>query len=725
MKNKTLYFSLFLLFLIFGYIEYINPYHFLRNDNLFQFFPNIIHSFETLFSGQMPWINQHQSLGVPMFEMGYYPVLYPLLIISYLLTKLFNNPYLLFEIFTFIHLFVSFILTYLFTKKVIKNELLSSVASFSFIFSGYIMIKLHDWFFLAPTLILLPLIFLFHKKIESKNDSKKLFIWLGILRGIFFYSGHIQFLVYTFFFEFIYLILKFNSKKYDLKKIINYKLSLIISILIGLPNLILMFLMSINSSRQPSLAGYFLSDFVNPIKFILGNIIPSSLINLQNLGFYFVNTILFFGFILFLFKKIRKQKLNVFNNNPYLTLALISMILSFGLFGGLYILFAIIPIWNNFIHPQKLLIFTNFFIVLIGAKYFSKIKCQKLHLGIFILTILFIFIQIPNYSKTNDLTRNQIPFETTNFESEGRILTLLNNSNPYDIKYLGQNYATFFGLYHVTGYDHLMPKASRHISPINRQGQNLFNHHELDKTVLSQYSVKYIITDYKIKNFDLVVSQDNYFVYKNDNFKPFLFEAKSYKKIEFNNNPNGISFESNFDKDTFLVYTNLYHDSYNLYLDGKQSKLTQDEFGRINFIIPTGKHTIELKYERPIFFYSIIVSLILLIILLKFWKPLFKIIKYLFEKFIFPILDLLSMLFSNYLLLTIIIIGLIYSGSFYFTLHKQDFLEPILICKENYNEFVNCVSNEFDNAKLNNICKFYKNNEIKYNLFEQTNSICN
>ena len=721
MKNKILYFSLFILLLIFGYIELIHPYHFLRNDNLFQFFPVINHAFQTLFSGQIPLLNQHQSFGVPLFEMGYYPILYPLLMLSYLVSKMFDNTYLLFEIFTFLHLLISFTLTFFFLEKNIKNDLLSSAGAFSFIFCGYIMIKLHDWFFLAPTLILLPLIFLFHKQIESKKNSKKLYIWLGVLRGIFFYSGNIQFLVYSFFFELIYVILKFNSKKYDFKKIINYKLSLVLSLLIGLPNLILVFLMSINSSRQPSIAGYFFSDYSNPIHFLIGNLIPSSLLNSKNFGFYFVNSILFIGFSLYLIKKLKKDKFRMFGKNPYLTLALFAIVLSFGLFGGLYILFTIIPIWNNFIHPQKLLVFANFFIILIGVKYFSKIKNKKLHFGILILTLILILVQIPNYSKTNSFYQETVPFKELDFDNNGRVLTLLKKSNSYDTFNLGQNYATFYKLYHVTGYDHLMPKINRYISPINLHVQFLYKDQDIDKDTLSEYSVRYIISDYKITNFDLIKSEKNYFIYENTNFKPFLFEAESYEKFDFIRNQNGIEFESNFNKETYIIFTNLFHEAYNLYIDNEKFEIRQDNYGRINFIVPKGKHTVELKYERPTFFNSLVISLVLIIILLLFWNNINLILSNVF-KFLLPFIKNIFNLSFKYWLIPLIILGLIYSGFFIMTFNNQGFIDPILTCEKN--NYVNCIITKVNDYKTKQICQFYQKNNIGYNLFGKINNFC-
>ena len=199
-KSKVFWVFIVIFTLLVIYLEFINPYYFLRNDNLFQFFGPMINAFEGLLSGSFPWLNHFQNMGVPLFEMGYYPVLYPPLFFSYLISMLFNNPYLLFEIFTVFHLFLAFIFTYFLARKLSKNEIISGIATLSYVFSGYIMIKLHDWYYVAPAIMFMPLLLLIH---EKKSNKIKSFLFLGFIRGVFFYSGNIQFVTYSLFFEFI------------------------------------------------------------------------------------------------------------------------------------------------------------------------------------------------------------------------------------------------------------------------------------------------------------------------------------------------------------------------------------------------------------------------------------------------------------------------------------------------------------------------------------------
>lgn len=715
MKKSTILLISIIVISIFAYIEYVHPYNFLRNDNLFQFFGPMQYSIKTFLSWNMPLLNPFQNMGVPLYEMGYFPVLYPPLILSYLISTALKNEYLLFEIFIFLHVLMSAIITAILINKTIKDDLISATCALSFVFSGYIMIKLHDWYFLAPTLILLPLVFLLHK-IYEKNREKRLFIWLGITRGVFIYSGHIQFFIYTLFFELIYNIIMLLNKTYRTKDLALYLLSLAISVGIGLPNILMMYLMNIDSARTFSLAGYFLSDSVNPISFMINNIIPITS------NQYFINTFLFLGFLAATFTLLRKKKSSMFLKNAYISLALLAIILSFGIYGIIYNLLAIVPVWNKFIHPEKFLVFAAFFVSICGSIFLSNmIKKKSAKIIFLILCIIMIIIQLPRYSKTMDLYRDEMPFESQKLDGDGRVLTIIEDENPYKYQYLAENYATLENIRHVSGYEHLAPKLNKYLSPIDRDGKPSFGYLDLNENILEEYSVRWIISDKKIGigNALLEDAQKKYFIYELNNTRPILSYLVTREEIEFLDIPNGIEFSTN--KKGVAIFTNIYNPAYRIYIDGKENEIVMDEYGRMSFFVPEGTHEMKILYKRDLFFLSFAFSIILLALIFISWNSTSKLLTATLYN-ASTILSRCINLFQKNIFLAILILGIIYSGFIYINLKKQGFVDNAIECKDDLS--LSCISKAHDRHEYKEMCRYLEQKNIKYTMLGRIDAIC-
>jgi hypothetical protein len=715
MKKSSILICSIIVIFVFTYIEFVHPYHFLRNDNLFQFFGPMQYSIKTFLAGNMPLLNPFQNMGVPLYEMGYFPVLYPPLLLSYLISIVLKNEYLLFEIFIFLHVLLSTIITAILINKTIKDEIISTASALSFVFCGYILIKLHDWYFLAPTLILLPLVFLLHK-IYEKNRETRLFIWLGITRGVFIYSGHIQFFIYTLFFELIYNIILLLNKTYKTKDLAFYILSLGISFTIGLPNILMMFLMNIDSARTFSLAGYFLSNSVNPISFIINNIIPI------NSNQYFINTFLFFGFLAATFTLLKKKKSSMFLKNPYISLALLAIILSFGIYGIVYNFLAIVPVWNKFIHPEKFLVFAAFFVTICGSTYIASIIKRRLHKILFlIICLVMIIIQIPRYSETMDLHRDDLPFESLKLTGEGRVLTIIENENPYKYQYHSENYATLENIRHVSGYEHLAPKLNKYIVPVDRDGKLLYDDLKLDEAILGEYSVRWIISDRKrgIGNALIEDTEKKQFIYEINDTRPILSYLETREEITFSDIPNGIRFTTT--EGGTAIFSNIYHSAYILYIDGTESEVAMDVYGRMSFTVPDGTHEMKILYKRDLFFVSFAFSILLLAVVLLSCDFIEKSLTAMLDFASAPLSRCIN-LFQKNIILTILIFGIIYSGFIYMNLKKQGFIDNAIECKDDLS--FTCISKAHDGYEHREMCRYLEQKNIKYTLLGSFETIC-
>ena len=148
------------MFFLFGLLELTWPYTFLKDDNINQFLPVLIEGMRQLFDGTLPVFNHYQYMGSPLLEYGTYAVLYPPLILSYALAEyVFGNPFLTLELFVFIHIILGYCCMYFFLRSQHVRKLIALLGSLAFVFSGYALSASSSWYYVAPVLVFLPLLF--------------------------------------------------------------------------------------------------------------------------------------------------------------------------------------------------------------------------------------------------------------------------------------------------------------------------------------------------------------------------------------------------------------------------------------------------------------------------------------------------------------------------------------------------------------------------------------
>lgn len=653
------FFGIIAVIALFGLVEIFYPYNFTKDDNLAQFLPVTLEGMNQLFSGQLPWINLHQFTGSKILETGTYALLYPPMIVSYFFSHyIFGNDFLTFEIFVLIHLLFGFFAISLFLSKVIREKFVLFLASLSFVFSGYVIIATSNWYYVIPTIIFLPILLYLNDKLREGGGLCEI-IFLGLARGIYFYAGNAQYFAFAALFEFGYFILSnfyYKRDKSLLLTLEKYMLSWIAAIIVILPLLSGQLSVVKDSARgETSLIGYILSLPSSLKDIIFGSSIvyplahssnvfsysPPSFIHIYYIGAIFALFFIFGGiYLIFKYRTSSLRKLH-----PSFWLGIIAILLSLGYKGVIYIAGAFLPVINNFSNPFKITIFTNFFVICFGAIVFStfyeKLKIRlksikKIFAFIFILTLIILIYHLHVSSQIAwSYYGDKLPLNLSNFNNLGleghRIISVFTNSSidPQKVKYstntlnfaeapgLSQNFATYFSVDHVAGYEPFEDEITNELLPITRLG---ISGQHINLTMLAEYGVKFVFLSgdsrafhSELMNLTEIYKKDKIIILLVPNAKSYVFSEDT--EIPYERLVSGVSFKTNFNETKIVTLNFIYKKEYRVEINGKASEIYADKLGRMFINVPAGTNDVRLFYYPMAFVKGIEIAFIALIIL--------------------------------------------------------------------------------------------------------------
>lgn len=644
-KEDKIYLIIGLAFTIalFLVMELSHPYSFTKDDNFAQFLPSILEGYKQIFSGDFPSINLHQYAGSRLFEVGTYAFFYPPLFLSYVLAEyFFHNPFYLFEIFIFIHLVLGLVATYYFIKGKTRDRLVSLLGAIAWIFSGYLIIASGNWYYVMPAAVFLPLMFILHDRLLARKSSGQIFL-TGIVRATYFYAGNVQYFIFACCFELLYFLFCLYQNKEDvLRKTERYLFSLAITFALVLPLLVPQIHVALESPRGlGNIIDYLFGFSTHPVDFVKGSLFvypfvksissfayaPASFIHVFYTGTIFF--ILFFvGGVYSIFRKRRKFLGEI---SPFFYLGLLAVILSMGPFGGLYSIGSLIPMIKNFSSPVKLMLFANFFIVAYGAIVFAsaRVRFPKRYGKIILLliTLFFCIVMIYHVQVSSKIAwsyyGDKMPLKIDCYANlnltDYRVISVFTESkfNPTGIKFsnneknfghaqfISQDFATYYSIDHISGYEPFIDKLTTEKIYIDRFG---VREPGLNLTTLKEYGIGYVFiaTDSlpyhkELKNFTSVIfSDENMTILGVNGVRPYVFYDGG--KISYRRLNEGFDFDTDFDEQTEVTVNLLYKPEFIVEINGKRATVMKDPYGRIYFSVPRGKSNISVMYE-PIFFY--------------------------------------------------------------------------------------------------------------------------
>lgn len=174
------------------------PNVFMVSDAIAQFLPISVHGARSVFAGEFPLFNFYQFLGHPVLEVGYYPVLYPLLWLSYGIALFFSEAgQQTWNILCVLQIVFNVVSVYLFLFVAVRvAPPLAAVGALSVGVCGMALLQGGEWFYSLVVYGFVPLLLLAFQRVRLAPVLSRVFAM--VLIGVFFvFASNVQYLFYA------------------------------------------------------------------------------------------------------------------------------------------------------------------------------------------------------------------------------------------------------------------------------------------------------------------------------------------------------------------------------------------------------------------------------------------------------------------------------------------------------------------------------------------------
>lgn len=199
---------------------------FLCDDNASHFLPAYLHAFESLVDeGEIPWLNQHQSLGGTFLAPGqtgvFLAVLYPTLFGFRLLDI---DPVFLIDFLASLHLMFAALGMWWLLRYRQVSRALAFVLALTWALLPFAVVMGRSWVFVTYLVAYLPFQFLLLLRF-LENPSARLFTALVVVKSLFLFTGYPHYLALAFFFEAVFLVLAAGISPSDSKAFLGRRVT--------------------------------------------------------------------------------------------------------------------------------------------------------------------------------------------------------------------------------------------------------------------------------------------------------------------------------------------------------------------------------------------------------------------------------------------------------------------------------------------------------------------
>lgn len=619
-----------LVFLALIYIEYNHPYFFLNDDNRDYFLPYYIYNYKSLVNGELALYNFHQFQGTPHLAVGQSGVLYPITYVSVFLSKfIFAHYFAAIDIQVIIHLIISSVGFYKLMRFINMDKDASFFGGLTWSLCSFVIYVSNSWVIVSAVAAYFPLMILYSLKI-AKEKTEKASRYAEIFRLLLFYSGHIQYFIYSVIFEFlttsVYLFFMTDSNGSKLTRykefIIIYLKGYLRVLILSLPLLLPMYFQTnISASKSQKLEYNVFSSRTFKINDLLTSLLvpgfgKSYYTFLSYTGFlsiYFIVIALFNQMSNFKFKKI----IYVFII-PMIVALLWSTSKHFNL------IIYIIPILNRFRWPFKIALYFDFYLIAISTIAFCE--CINVYKKGYYKVIIFLVIFIHTLNLTSLYVYSPINFgahtdkmpleeKLTDKLEEGRIISVgfdiwKSNSESSFITApsIAFNYATLWGLNYFAGYEPLVSKTNYEAS-LNLNFTAIMNSEDLPIEYLRNAAVCWYIVpknkEYKYTNifskYNIIkrYEDDNRVVFYDYKASPMVYRL-SKTEVGIDNYrvcSNKVSLNIDLEKPDTIIFNYIYNPFFEGYIDGNKVKINIYNNMQFCIEVPAGQHEITIIYR--------------------------------------------------------------------------------------------------------------------------------
>lgn len=475
----------------FVWLERRSPYFFAQDDNLAQFLPVIMQGCQGLFEeGHFPTYNPNQFAGAPTSSIGTYALTYPPTYLSYAIAKYgLGLPQATIDVFCILHLLLSYPVVVRLLRLMGCGPAISTTGSLSFVLQGYFLIAGRSWFYMCPTALWAPCLFLMAEGMRRRQNSKAWTLLTGLIIGAYFHSGNVQMWIYAMVLWCILLAIWLWADAISMQSLWRIGGALIVGFGVALPLFVPQFFETWNAKRIVGGASIDSSA--------LGLLLPWPLFRANQTGpglfgskdneyigqlVYSGTTFVALSLIVIASWFSHRWTRRTYRDNAYAPLGFIAFASALGQMGLIWYVFSKAPIFCKFAQPNKFVPFFTLFAVMIGGVVLERILRRRPSRGwieglIAVVTIgllaYHVSLPIPAFY-TYGFAPFPEPLEPllANRNLDRRVITLAPYRDPSALfgRMPINNLPTAQGLLGLVGYDPLVMRKAPAISMMSNLG---------------------------------------------------------------------------------------------------------------------------------------------------------------------------------------------------------------------------------------------------------------
>jgi hypothetical protein len=179
-----------------GFLEWRDPYYFTQDDN-FSMGPVVIAACRGIFDGQLPTWNPFQLLGQPNSVQSIYALTYPLTYAVFALVRALGREALYIEAFVIAHIVGGYLATYWAARALRVRPILAGASSIAFVLSGTALMIARSYATMAPLLLWAPLLIVAAERLRRGRVTWRWAVGTAVVIGLFCHSGNGQMWVYA------------------------------------------------------------------------------------------------------------------------------------------------------------------------------------------------------------------------------------------------------------------------------------------------------------------------------------------------------------------------------------------------------------------------------------------------------------------------------------------------------------------------------------------------
>lgn len=628
---------------VFVLLEQYLPYYFLQDDAYNGLFPMLVYNFKTLFSGYIPFYNPHQYLGMPLLSAGQYAVLYPPAYIALGLSKaVLGHFYAGLDILMYLHLACGLLGFFALMRALGLGRAASAFGALGWLLNGAVIFLGSSWASIGVTAAYFPWMLLYGLK-SLEYGGRRAFAMLQLWRLLFVYFGHMQFFVYAALFEALVAGLRLLQLRGDgnvsvraARYAASWGFTLVFSLPQLMPNWMHVQLSGVRSQQLPY--EIFRLWPIKPLLWAWGLVWPfyppSSALFVSGANFYDSFTPYFshIGYVplALLFLWVRPGADGRLRQLRLAALGFAVLVFLWGS-GALSPLLYHVPLFNRFRYPMKLLPFLNFFLLTLAAVNLqSVLELPRLRekaretavaaLSFLVLGFVFLYEVSPRRNFYVNLDRPPLEETRSDLLSQGRVMSFgehegRGEGRAYGVA--GYNFATLGGLYHLAGYDPLVPlQTALKTAWLNYSSILALQPRDLQKQV--EYWRGWGVRWYLVKpeqsseygpwleKCGLVrrFEDQTRTVFEDSAAKPMacVVGEDGCKALEYEIKPDGISLRWDRPYAGVVEANFICLPFFRAYADGARIDVMKSPDGRLAALAPAGARKIEFRYADQLFY---------------------------------------------------------------------------------------------------------------------------